>query len=79
MQLQELINGLLRKETYELFLWISFLSEKISCKDCIEVCKDKNRIPNCSECVPAKHLIKKLNLPGKGDYKNVIQSKEKHS
>ena len=62
MQLQKMIDGLLKKDSYEMFLWLSFLSEKISCKDCIEVCKEKKRIPKCQECVPAKHLIKKINL-----------------
>jgi hypothetical protein len=62
MTLKEIVDGLMRKDSYEILLWLSFLSTKISCVDCIEVCKSKNKIPICSNCVPAKNLIKKLNL-----------------
>jgi len=59
MSILELINILLKKDSYELLIWLQFIAKKMDCPDCIQVCVDKNKIPNCSLCIPPKNLIKK--------------------
>lgn len=72
MLLKEIVKKLGEKDSYEILLWLSFLAEKISCVDCIETCKLKQKIPQCQMCVPAKNLIKKYNL-GKKENQNGSQ------
>lgn len=59
MNLKDILNGLEKRDSYDLFIWITFLSKKIDCVDCIDVCVSNNKIPDCSKCVPTKKLINK--------------------
>ena len=60
MTLKDMIYGLMKRDSYDLFMWITFLSTKIDCRDCIQICEESNRIPNCGKCIPTKKLVNKV-------------------
>jgi len=60
MTLKELTLKLINKDSYELFIWLKFLVDKIDCRDCVATRKAvSNSPPECHRCVPASKLIKK--------------------
>lgn len=55
----ELIKKLINKDSYETFIWLKFLANKINCNECVRTRKKMSgKPPNCSKCVPAAPLIK---------------------
>lgn len=59
MTLLELFNRIIKKDSYEVLIWLKFLANKIDCKDCIATKKTSSgKPPDCSKCVPAAPLIK---------------------
>ena len=70
-KIEDLIEKIRDKSSYELYIWILWLINKISCPDCIQACFDKNKLPDCPNCIPASNLIKKSNKAlGKRRQKN---------
>lgn len=69
MTVKEMLKGLGERDAYDFFIWISFISTKINCSDCIDICVTSNRIPDCSKCVPTKKLINKA--------KRLLEEKER--
>ena len=57
MTLKQLLDGLKGCDSFDLYNWITFLSEKISCRDCVDLMLTKDRIPDCGKCIPSKTLI----------------------
>lgn len=60
MTLKDFINGLMKCDLYDLYMWVTFLSTKMSCKGCVKALELKGKIPDCNKCVPSKTLIKKV-------------------
>lgn len=59
MSLEELIKRLYKKDSYELFIHLKWLANKINCNECVRTRKKiSGNPPNCSKCVPAAPLIK---------------------
>lgn len=70
-KVKDVVEKLKDKSTYELYIWILWLINKISCPDCIQACFDKNTLPQCQQCIPASNLIKNANKTlGKRRQKN---------
>jgi len=66
---KEIFDKLIEKDSYEVMIWLQFIASKIDCKDCIDTKKMTSGIPpRCSDCGPAKSLIKKTF--GKGGYRD---------
>jgi len=66
--LKETLKKLINKDSYELYIWLTFLSNKMECKDCIATRKQMSgKPPDCQKCIPVHGLIKKTFNSGKGD------------
>jgi len=58
--LGNIIQGILSKDVYELYIWAKWFSEKHSCSDCVETHISLNKgYPDCLKCLPNKSLINK--------------------
>ena len=73
MTLGQMLNKLAEKDTYDLYMWVNFLASKIDCKDCIDVCGYKNRLPDCASCIPTKKMITRLKT------KNSLEARGKNN
>ena len=62
----DIIIGLFLKDKYECYIWLTWLAEKVDCKDCINLYKSKGKRPDCyNNCIPSKNLIKSRYKSGK--------------
>lgn len=78
MKLQWLINGILKKDDYDIMIWFRWYSQKdVECIDCIKtkamISKEK---PDCEKCgLPVAILMKKY-FPQEKKEKLVNETKD---
>ena len=55
--IKKILDGLQGCDSYDLYQWMIFLSTKIPCRDCADVCVENNKIPDCLKCIPTGKII----------------------